>query len=158
MDDFFTTIIDLMRTTGAEQKPTTFLVNENDIKSEAQVESINNMLNTGEVPNLFESSQLNMKAKEDIMQTVRENCTKDGYSGNQDVYFVGKVRENLHIVLSFNPIGATFRERVRMFPSLVNNCAIDWFQPWPYEALIEVANDKFSSFRLNVGSREEDEN
>lgn len=78
MDDFFQTIIDLMRTTGAELKQTTFLVNETDIKFEAQVESINNMLNTGEVPNLFESTQLNMKAKEDIMQTVRENCTKEG--------------------------------------------------------------------------------
>jgi dynein heavy chain len=71
---------------------------------------------------------------------------------------VSKVRENLHIVLSFNPIGATFRERVRMFPSLVNNCAIDWFQPWPQDALIEVAIDKFSSFRLHVGTKEEDDN
>lgn len=71
---------------------------------------------------------------------------------------MSKVRENLHIVLSFNPIGATFRERIRMFPSLVNQCAIDWFQPWPHEALIEVANDKFSSFRLHVGTKEEDDN
>lgn len=78
------TVIDLMRTTGAEQIQTTFLVNESDIKFEAQVESINNLLNTGEVPNLFESTQLNMKAKEDIMQTVRERCNKDGYSGNQE--------------------------------------------------------------------------
>jgi dynein heavy chain len=85
MDDFFQTIIGLMAVTGAEQKQTTFLVNETDIKFEAQVESINNMLNTGEVPYLFESTQLNMKAKEEIMQTVREACTKEGYSGNQDI-------------------------------------------------------------------------
>jgi dynein heavy chain len=78
MEDFNTTVIELMRTTGAEQIQTTFLVNESDIKFEAQVESINNLLNTGEVPNLFESTQLNMKAKEDIMQTVRERCNKDG--------------------------------------------------------------------------------
>jgi len=78
IEDFNTTVIDLMRTTGAEQIQTTFLVNESDIKFEAQVESINNLLNTGEVPNLFESTQLNMKAKEDIMQTVRERCNKDG--------------------------------------------------------------------------------
>jgi dynein heavy chain len=84
MEDFNMTVIDLMRTTGAEQIQTTFLVNESDIKFEAQVESINNLLNTGEVPNLFESTQLNMKAKEDIMQTVRERCNKDGYSGNQE--------------------------------------------------------------------------
>lgn len=26
-----------------------------------------------------------------------------------------------------------------MFPSLVNCCAIDWFLPWPKEALVSVA-------------------
>jgi len=45
--------------------------------------------------------------------------------------------------MAMNPIGNTFRERVRMFPSLVNSSAIDWFLPWPYDALLEVANDKF---------------
>lgn len=28
-----------------------------------------------------------------------------------------------------------------MFPSLVNCCTIDWFMPWPEEALISVAKD-----------------
>lgn len=28
-----------------------------------------------------------------------------------------------------------------MFPSLVNCCTIDWFLPWPEEALLSVAED-----------------
>jgi dynein heavy chain len=38
-----------------------------------------------------------------------------------------------------SPIGDDFKRRLRMFPSLVNCCAIDWFLPWPKEALQSVA-------------------
>lgn len=32
-----------------------------------------------------------------------------------------------------------YRRRCRMFPSLVNCCTIDWFEKWPEEALLSVA-------------------
>ena len=41
-------------------------------------------------------------------------------------FFVERVRSNLHIVLCLSPIGDAFRTRLRMFPSLVNCCTIDW--------------------------------
>ena len=50
-----------------------------------------------------------------------------------------QVRKNLHMVLCMSPVGAAFRVRCRKFPALVNCTAIDWFQPWPEEALISVA-------------------
>ena len=40
--------------------------------------------------------------------------------------FVNRVRSLLHLVLCFSPIGDAFRQRLRMFPSLVNCCTIDW--------------------------------
>ena len=43
-------------------------------------------------------------------------------------FFVGRCRENLHIVVAFSPIGNAFRNRLRQFPSLINCCTIDWFQ------------------------------
>ena len=38
-----------------------------------------------------------------------------------------------------SPIGDAFKVRLRMFPALVNCCTIDWFLPWPSEALKSVA-------------------
>ena len=38
---------------GTEGKTTTFLFTDNQIKEEGQIEDINNMLNTGEIPNLY---------------------------------------------------------------------------------------------------------
>ena len=42
--------------------------------------------------------------------------------------FIERVRVNLHVVLCMSPIGDAFRNRLRMFPSLINCCTIDWFQ------------------------------
>lgn len=49
------------------------------------------------------------------------------------------MKRNLHMVLSFSPVGGEFRERLRKFPSLVNCTTIDWFSEWPRDALHTVA-------------------
>ena len=41
--------------------------------------------------------------------------------------FISRVRDNLHLVICMSPVGEEFRNRLRMFPSLVNCCTIDWF-------------------------------
>lgn len=91
------------------------------------VEDINNLLNTAEVPNLFPPDE-----KAEVIELVRpvsrtEGKAKDGTPSQLYSFFVDKVKQNLHIVLAFSPIGDAFRQRVRMFPSLVNCCTIDWF-------------------------------
>ena len=39
-----------------------------------------------------------------------------------------------------SPVGETLRTRCRNFPGLVNNASIDWFMPWPKQALCAVAS------------------
>ena len=56
------------------------------------------------------------------------------------VYFINKVRDQLHIVLCFSPVGTKFRERSRKFPALFSQCTINWFLPWPEEALVDVSS------------------
>ena len=57
---------ELYRVAGAQNKPTTFLFDETQIKYETFVEDINNILTSGEVPNLF--------SKEEISGVVDEVC------------------------------------------------------------------------------------
>lgn len=64
-------------------------------------------------------------------------------SDNRDAifrFFIQRVRSKLHLVISMSPIGDAFRRRCRLFPSLVNNSTIDWFDDWPTEALLSVAH------------------
>ncbi|KAJ1619592.1 P-loop containing dynein motor region D3-domain-containing protein [Pavlovales sp. CCMP2436] len=53
--------------------------------------------------------------------------------------FVQLVQARLRIVLALSPVGPSLRGRLRNFPSLVNCCTVDWFAPWPKEALASVA-------------------
>ncbi|KAJ3373477.1 Dynein heavy chain 3, axonemal [Kappamyces sp. JEL0680] len=124
---------------GGEGRPTVFLFSDTQIKSESFLEDINNMLNTGEVPNIFASDE-----KAAVVEQVRNALVKDGFKGEMSpaaLYnqFIGRCKENLHVVLCMSPIGEAFRNRLRMFPSLVNCCTIDWFQVWPEDALDMVA-------------------
>lgn len=47
----------LLRRAGCDGKRTMFLFSDSQIKDEAFVEDINNMLNAGEVPNMFPSDE-----------------------------------------------------------------------------------------------------
>lgn len=53
--------------------------------------------------------------------------------------FESCAKNSIHVVLAFSPIGEDFKRRLRMFPALVNCCTIDWFLPWPSDALRDVA-------------------
>ena len=51
-------------------------------------------------------------------------------------------------MLCMSPVGSCFRQRCRMFPSLVNCCTIDWFTEWPEEALLSVSQTAFEHVDL----------
>jgi len=115
---------------------------------------LNNLLNTGEVPNLFEA---NPNEKDNILQIVREQANSENYTGDIWTFFINKIRENLHLAMAMNPIGEEFRTRVRNFPSIVNCSAIDWFHPWPEDALLEVAKVKFEGLKLDIGGKDKED-
>lgn len=125
---------------GGKGKPTVFLFTDTQIKKEGFLEDINNILNTGEVPNLFPSDE-----KAEVCEMVRnaarsDNKAPDGTPQQLYSYFVERCKRVLHIVLAFSPIGDAFRNRIRNFPSMVNCCTIDWFSQWPTDALESVAS------------------
>lgn len=73
---------------------------------------------------------------------MRDEVTKKGINPSREncwQYFVSRCADNLHVVLNMSPVGDKLRERCRNFPGLVNNTVIDWFLPWPEQALTAVA-------------------
>jgi len=105
------------------------------------LEDINNLLNTGEIPNLFPKDE-----KDAILDEIADKAKAAGMDadkGKMYTFFINTCRNKLHIVLTFSPVGVKFRERVRQFPSIINCCTIDWYLPWPEEALKSVAERDF---------------
>jgi dynein heavy chain len=136
----------LLRKAGAEDKQVVFLFTDNQIKNEAFLQDVNNLLNSGEVPNLWSNED-----KSGIMEQVKQVAGANAPESPSAVmkYFVDRCCENLHIILGMSPIGDAFRNRLRMYPSLVNCCTIDWFPPWPEDALEIVANKFLNTMPLN---------
>ena len=58
------------------------------------------------------------------------------------------MRDNLHVCLCFSPVGAKFSKRASQFPGLINGCTVDWFLPWPVDALTAVAGKFVSGFDM----------
>merc|ERR1719506_3001030 len=131
---------------GVENKVEVFLFCDTQIVNEQFVESVNNILNSGDVPNLYKTEDMDT-----IAQVARPLCVQMGLQptkANVFTAYLARVKKNVHCVLAFSPVGDAFRERLRMFPSLVNCCTIDWFLPWPAEALYSVADQKLSEQEL----------
>jgi len=130
----------LMRLVGGKGNSTTFLFTDTQIKEEGFLEDVNNILNTGEVPNIFPPDE-----KADVCELVR-NAAKDSDKYKDATspaqlfqFFLERCKGLLHLVLGFSPIGQALRSRIRDFPSIVNCTTIDWFSAWPPDALEAVA-------------------
>merc|ERR1711969_369994 len=110
-------------------KPVVFLFVDTQIVNESMLEDINGILNTGDLPNLYAPEDM-----DNIMNKCRVECQRKKIPAtkiNIFAQYILRVRANIHLVLAMSPIGDVFRTRLRMFPSLVNCCTIDWFMPWP---------------------------
>ncbi|KAF0308272.1 Dynein heavy chain 3, axonemal [Amphibalanus amphitrite] len=139
----------ILRRTGAEGKASRLPVRRQSgqiggegvqVKDEAMVEDLNMILNLGDVPNLYAADE-----KAEIlekMQGIAKDMGRKVDSAPLALYnfFIELVRANLHVVIAMSPIGDAFRNRLRMFPSLINCCTIDWFTAWPEDALERVAH------------------
>jgi len=142
----------MMKVAKPEGHGLLFLFSDTQIVKETFLEDINNVLNTGEVPNLFLPDEC-----EQVIGLVRPLAKAAGKHDARDViwqHFVQIVRESLHIALAFSPVGEGFRARCRQFPSIINCTSIDWYDPWPEEALVSVAQRDYREAPAELGLEE----
>lgn len=136
----------MMITAGVAGRKVGFLFTDSQIIVDDFLEDVNNILNSGEVPNLFPQDEMDRIVADmgDVVKRMgipesRDNCKQ---------VFVNRVRDNLHIVLCMSPVGNALRVWCRQFPSLINCCTIDWFLEWPQSALNSVAQRFLSKLEL----------
>mmetsp|Transcript_3023 Transcript_3023/g.9072 ORF Transcript_3023/g.9072 Transcript_3023/m.9072 type:complete len:4073 (+) Transcript_3023:47-12265(+) len=154
MADWREDLKSVLRKAGLEGKGTVFLFADTQIKEEAYLEDINGLLNAGEVPNLFPSDE-RAQICDGMRDAAREQDREgDGSPTTMFAFFVERCRNFLHICLAMSPIGDAFRRRLRMFPSLVNCCTIDWFRAWPADALNAVASTFLAEVEMESDVRD----
>ena len=145
---------------GLGRSHVVFLLTDTQVFNETCLEDINGILSSGEVLNLYDPEDLDT-----IANDARANATADqarraesndggGTLGRDDIlaFYQRRVRERLHIVLGFSPIGSAFRKRMLQYPSFSSCCTIDWYHPWPEDALVSVAEKIIGSNMAVLGS------
>ena len=143
----------LYRIAGLKGQGVTFIFTDNEIKDEAFLEFINNILSSGEVSNLFAKDEVD-EILNDLIPIMKKELPRHPPTGeNLYEYFIARVRMNLHIVLCFSPVGEKFRSRALKFPGLISGCTMDWFRPWPRDALIAVSRYFLSSYEMDCTPR-----
>jgi dynein heavy chain, axonemal len=122
---------------GCDAQKTTFILTDTQIIDESFLEDVNNLLNTGEITNLYQKEDTDSieEALGPVLAAKKLPQTKDTMYQE----YIERLRDNFHIILCMSPIGSTLRERALKFPSMVTCCTLVWFDSWPAEALSDVA-------------------
>ncbi|RLN78111.1 hypothetical protein BBJ28_00010518 [Nothophytophthora sp. Chile5] len=153
--DFKSDLQNMFLKAGVKSDGVVFLFGDNQIKNERMLVYLNDLLSSGNIPDLYtadEQTNLIQQFQPKMMAALAANALTDSTGGSSNVmgsegsekerawrWFVQEIKRNLHVVLCFSPATSDFRMRARKFPALVSCASIDWFQPWPNEALRSVA-------------------
>ena len=135
---------------GIKEEGVMFLLTDSQITNERFLVYLNDLLATGNIPDLFNQEEL-----DGIINSVTNRVKALGIVPEKAACwdnYIDTIRRNLHVVLAFSPVGDAFRIRARRFPAIVNCTVIDWFQPWPYDALYSVGK-KFLG-EMDLGTAE----
>ncbi|KAI3385375.1 hypothetical protein SNEBB_009845 [Seison nebaliae] len=148
--DFREDIKQLYNNVALSNREQVFLFADTQIVDELFLEDINNMLSSGEVPNLYRQEEI-----DEIKTVLQDIARRQGIEDSVNAvfqFFLDRVKSNLRIIVCMSPVGEIFRNRIRMYPALVNCTTIDLFTDWPAEALLEVAEKYVGHIDLGENS------
>ena len=138
---------------GVKQEGVLFLFTDNQITDERFLVYLNDLLGSADIADLYAADE-----KDTVCNAVAKKAKEAGVVQEMPAlyqYFLQQVRANLHVVLCFSPVGDAFRNRCLKFPALINCTVVDWFQPWPKEALFSVGKKFLNEIDLPDEIREQ---
>ncbi|GFR19443.1 dynein beta chain, ciliary [Trichonephila clavata] len=138
IQDFKADLGSLYLRAGVKNIGSLFMMSDAQVADERFLVLVNDLLSSGDIPDLFPEAEV-----ENIISALRSEVKSAGiYDSRENCwnYFINKVKRRLKVVLCFSPVGSTLRSRSRKFPTLISCTCIDWFHPWPKDALVTVCN------------------
>ena len=124
---------------GIKGESVCFLMSDADVCDSVFLDFVNQQLTTGRISDIFQ--------KEDVDSIVSElrPAYKERNPGAVDAedaileFFWDRVARHFHFCFCFSPSDGALARWSRQFPGLLSACTIDWFHPWPTDALRSLA-------------------
>ena len=92
---------------GVENKPTSFIFVDTQIIKEEMLEDINNILNGGDVSNLYRKEDF-----EPIYKVGKALCMEKNMPViplNMFQQYLNRLQSNIHMIIAMSPLGEVFR-------------------------------------------------
>ena len=119
---------------GLRREPTIFIVRDTNLKEESYYVELNCMISSGIIYNLFSGEE-----KIEVINQIKNNKENEDMVSNDDQQiweaFISSTMNRLRVFICMNPLDQDFTKRLRLFPALINNTTIDWYESWPENAL-----------------------
>jgi dynein heavy chain, axonemal len=138
VEDLLESFREMFKLSGVKGTQMVFLMTDSQVIDERFLIYINAILSSGWISGLFAKDEIDSMTG--ALRNEAKSCGIPDVPEAMLAFLISRVRTNLHVVLAFSPVGDIFRVRARRFPALIMNTAIDFFHPWPRDALISVAH------------------
>jgi dynein heavy chain len=89
---------------GKDKLKTVFIFSDNDVVQESFLEDIQNMLNGGVVPNLYNNEELG-KIREELRRPFKKAGNTIETPELMNEFFFNNIKDNLHLSICMSPIG-----------------------------------------------------
>ena len=134
----------ILQVAGVEGVPCVLFLEDHQFVEPEFIEYVNSLLSSGEVPGLYSPEEI-----DPLLAPLKDKLSEQGYFGSHFGFFVERVRQNLHIVLSMDPRNDQFQIRCESNPALYIKCNIQWWDNWtpetyrsvPYMFLSQILED-----------------
>jgi len=145
---FFTTLKRCYEEAALGEKEVVLFIEDYHMEFEFVLECVNSILSSGDVPGLYPAEEL-----APLMDGLKEMMEETGAFGIAPYdFFIKRVVQRLHVVLSMDPTNELFAPRCQSNPALFNVCNIVWMGAWRKASMLELP-----SLMLPVLVGEEDE-
>ena len=124
----------MYKAAGLKGEGILWLFTDSQITDEKFMVFINDLLSSGEIPDLFPPRMWTTSSTPCV---ERQGGGSPGQPRGDLEFLHQKVRTNLHMVFTCSPVGEQFHPCPTLL-AMINSTVIDWFQPWPEKALLCV--------------------
>lgn len=102
--EFLKVMYEMAAYKGRDKLKTVFLFSDNDVVQESFLEDIQNMLNSGVVPNLYSAEDL-QKIRDEIRTPFKKAGNSIETPDAMNDFFFNRIKDNLHLSICMSPIG-----------------------------------------------------